>query len=524
VARVQHAGLTGAEACHQSAYVQATDPGAVGALKAWIDTSTTPATHRVRNAANDGWIRVGVAATTAASETAAGIAEIATQTETDAGTDDTRIVTPKKLAAFSGLGGGGGAGPHSLAEHTNVSATLPSPGDIYRYAVSTVTVTQTEDFEDETYTWAPSGSWERSTDQAHGGTTALRSAVITHGGSTESTMTVTVPSGSTDVILSLWYRISSELDYDYFRLLVGGQEVISGSGEVGWTQYSQPLPDGGGSYTLTFRYEKDSSESAGADAAWVDDISVSYAGLRDPAEWEPVALGHNLLSSLHTDVAGGQAPAGGMALVRDAASGKWKGKHLPQWSVQEGANSYFPAWSDGGPSVFSAAVSSATPANIGTTTARLILFRLPVTLSLETFYWLGTESLSNSSGFHFAIYEQDTGNRIWSAGPVGLQTYWLGSSSNLPVVLRPARAYWLAVTANSTATTAGIRTGPSPVLNFYQPPGNVPLGDKLSAGFPVQLQMALATASTLPETLPALAGPSGWTGGVPLVLLKGTAS
>lgn len=33
-----------------------------------------------------------------ASETVAGIAEIATQTETDAGTDDQRIVTPKKLA------------------------------------------------------------------------------------------------------------------------------------------------------------------------------------------------------------------------------------------------------------------------------------------------------------------------------------------------------------------------------------------------------------------------------------------
>lgn len=37
-----------------------------------------------------------------ASETTAGIAEIATQTETDTGTDDTRFVTPAKLAAWSG--------------------------------------------------------------------------------------------------------------------------------------------------------------------------------------------------------------------------------------------------------------------------------------------------------------------------------------------------------------------------------------------------------------------------------------
>jgi hypothetical protein len=37
-----------------------------------------------------------------ASETVQGIAEIATQAETDAGTDDTRIVTPLKLAAYAG--------------------------------------------------------------------------------------------------------------------------------------------------------------------------------------------------------------------------------------------------------------------------------------------------------------------------------------------------------------------------------------------------------------------------------------
>jgi len=40
-----------------------------------------------------------------ASETAAGIAELATQAETNAGTDDARIVTPKKLASYTGLRG-----------------------------------------------------------------------------------------------------------------------------------------------------------------------------------------------------------------------------------------------------------------------------------------------------------------------------------------------------------------------------------------------------------------------------------
>lgn len=47
------------------------------------------------------WTNFGTAAP-AASETVAGVAEIATQVETDAGSDDSRIVTPAKLAAWSG--------------------------------------------------------------------------------------------------------------------------------------------------------------------------------------------------------------------------------------------------------------------------------------------------------------------------------------------------------------------------------------------------------------------------------------
>lgn len=47
------------------------------------------------------WAAFGTAAA-AASESSAGVAEIATQNETDAGTDDARIVTPLKLATYSG--------------------------------------------------------------------------------------------------------------------------------------------------------------------------------------------------------------------------------------------------------------------------------------------------------------------------------------------------------------------------------------------------------------------------------------
>lgn len=45
---------------------------------------------------------VNLTAVSAASETTSGIAELATQAETDAGSDDLRIVTPLKLATYSG--------------------------------------------------------------------------------------------------------------------------------------------------------------------------------------------------------------------------------------------------------------------------------------------------------------------------------------------------------------------------------------------------------------------------------------
>ena len=47
------------------------------------------------------WTSFGTSAA-AASESTAGIAEVATQAETDAGTDDARMVTPLKLATYAG--------------------------------------------------------------------------------------------------------------------------------------------------------------------------------------------------------------------------------------------------------------------------------------------------------------------------------------------------------------------------------------------------------------------------------------
>jgi hypothetical protein len=53
---VQHADLT---SIHRFAAVASSDPGAIGAYKGWVDTSTTPFQLRIRNSGNTGWNDIG---------------------------------------------------------------------------------------------------------------------------------------------------------------------------------------------------------------------------------------------------------------------------------------------------------------------------------------------------------------------------------------------------------------------------------------------------------------------------------
>lgn len=65
MANIIHKNFSGAEAVHPAAYVQSTDPGAVGAAKFWVDTSIgsgtvdAPYALKKRNTANTAWEYVG---------------------------------------------------------------------------------------------------------------------------------------------------------------------------------------------------------------------------------------------------------------------------------------------------------------------------------------------------------------------------------------------------------------------------------------------------------------------------------
>jgi len=132
-----------------------------------------------------------------------------------------------------------------------------------------------EDFETgdflDVIDWTHTGAanWYIVTDDVYEGQYALRSGGITHNEFTaiETEIFVLTPGNVTFA-----YKVSSENNYDWFRFYVDGVRVRQASGSVGWLNFYYPLTEG--FHTLKWSYEKDLSISAGADAAWIDNISL----------------------------------------------------------------------------------------------------------------------------------------------------------------------------------------------------------------------------------------------------------
>jgi len=102
------------------------------------------------------------------------------------------------------------------------------------------------------------------------GTYSARSGDISDGESTNLEFTGVMANGT----VSFAYNISSESNYDFLRFYIDGVQIGQWSGSQSGN-FSTPISLG--QHTLKWTYVKDGSTSVGADAAWIDDVSIPLA-------------------------------------------------------------------------------------------------------------------------------------------------------------------------------------------------------------------------------------------------------
>lgn len=103
--------------------------------------------------------------------------------------------------------------------------------------------------------------------------------------------------------LTLKYFVSSEAEYDWFRVFIDGVQVFQASGGGQWATWTSSPFSTAGEYNIRMQYSKDGSVSAGEDAVWVDDIKWSSGGGTQsfeagiPADWAQDAFKPWVLST-----------------------------------------------------------------------------------------------------------------------------------------------------------------------------------------------------------------------------------
>jgi|GEM_PF-952809 len=122
----------------------------------------------------------------------------------------------------------------------------------------------------DSLTWSDTGSapWTGETSVTHD---AVDAAAALGVGDNEFAAMETDVTGPAS--LRFFWKVTSELDYDYLSFSMDGQELARISGDVDWKLKSLPIPEG--THHIVFKYRKDSkTEPEIADGAWVDQVSL----------------------------------------------------------------------------------------------------------------------------------------------------------------------------------------------------------------------------------------------------------
>jgi len=168
----------------------------------------------------------------------------------------------------------------ALGTHTaNITITAPNATNSPKVVQVTLNVVQAGasladavDYPAGTWTSGGSAQWIPSVVVSHDGQDSAASPDITHDQVTWMGTTVQGPG-----MLSFWWKVSSEANYDYLDFLLDGQLTgISIDGEVDWRQETVAIPEG--AHVVRWAYSKDSSADAGSDMGWLDEVVFTTGG------------------------------------------------------------------------------------------------------------------------------------------------------------------------------------------------------------------------------------------------------
>ena len=135
-----------------------------------------------------------------------------------------------------------------------VEAPLPLDGPVFPDTNLTSWVTGGE------------GLWFGQTNVSHAGVLAAQSGSITNSEDSWLQAAVNGPG-----LLTFWWKVSSESNYDFLTFYIGTNEQARISGEVDWQMQVYGLSPG--LHTLLWDYSKDPDTSKGMDAGWVAQVS-----------------------------------------------------------------------------------------------------------------------------------------------------------------------------------------------------------------------------------------------------------
>jgi len=118
---------------------------------------------------------------------------------------------------------------------------------------------------------APQGNapWAPDPTSLHAGAAGMKSGTISHSQYSGIRFRGFFSTGT----LKFWARVDAEGCCDRLNVLVNGVSALSVASNGGWTQYSVPVTLG--IRDIEWRYQKDSTVTSGADAAWIDDVTFS---------------------------------------------------------------------------------------------------------------------------------------------------------------------------------------------------------------------------------------------------------